>query len=219
MDVNQALHEYETHSVTPLCTLFDTFGTDKGSRYHYYSRLYNCLFNPIQHDSFSLFEMGIGTNDTSIGCNMGEEGKPGASLRAWETYFPNAQLYAADIDPKIQFTTPRITTYCCDQTNPESIHAMWNSPELNNRLFRVILDDGLHEPHACKVFFENSIHKLEKGGVYIVEDIGVGNLLLPYLELVKIWALQYPQYRFWFFYVTPLVEKTKENWMMICQRG
>jgi hypothetical protein len=218
MDVNQALETYEKETVTPLCTLFDTFGTDKGSHYHYYSRFYQSLFNPIQQESFSLFEMGIGTNDTQIGCNMGENGKPGASLRAWETYFPKAKLYAADIDPKIQFETPRIKTFCCDQTNPESIHAMWNSPELKERLFRVIIDDGLHEPNACRVFFENSIHKLEKGGVYIVEDIGVGNLVLPYLELVKYWALQYPDCRFWFFYVTPVVEKTKENWMIVCQR-
>jgi len=218
MDVNQALEMYENEVTTPLCTLFDTFGSDKGTTYHYYSRFYHSLFRSIQQESFSFFEMGIGTNDTSIGCHMGENGKPGASLRAWETYFPNAKLYGADIDTKIQFETSRIKTFCCDQTNSESIRAMWDSPDLKDRLFRVIVDDGLHQPYPCKVFFENSIHKLEKGGVYVVEDIGVGNLVLPYLELVKYWALQYPECRFWFFYVTPRIEKTKENWMMVCQR-
>jgi hypothetical protein len=218
MDVNQALEIYENEVTTPLCTLFDTFGSDKGITYHYYSRFYHSLFKSIQQESFSFFEMGIGTNDTSIGCHMGENGKPGASLRAWETYFPNAKLYGADIDTKIQFETSRIKTFCCDQTNSESIRAMWDAPDLKDRLFRVIVEDGLHEPYACKVFFENSIHKLEQGGVYIVEDIGVGNLVLPYLELVKYWALQYPECRFWFFYVTPRIEKTKENWMMVCQR-
>jgi hypothetical protein len=35
----------------------------------------------------------------------------------------------------------------------------------------IIIDDGLHEFYANKVFYENSIHKLRDGGIYIVEDV------------------------------------------------
>ena len=38
--------------------------------------------------------------------------------------------------------------------------------------FDIIIDDGLHEFHANKCFFENSIEKLNPGGFYIIEDIG-----------------------------------------------
>lgn len=218
MDVETAIETYEQEEETPLCCLFDSFKSDKGSHYHYYSRLYYRLFQPIQQDTFSFFEMGIGTNDTTIGCHMGKDRISGASLRAWQSYFPNAKIYAGDIDPKIQFETSAIKTFCCDQTKSESIQAMWNSPDLVDRLFRVIVDDGLHTPEACQVLFENSIHKLEKGGVYIVEDIGVGDLIVPYIDLVKVWDLAYPDCRFWIFYVEPRVQKTKENWVLICQR-
>jgi predicted methyltransferase len=37
--------------------------------------------------------------------------------------------------------------------------------------FKVIIDDGLHEFNANKNFLENSIHMLEKSGIYIIEDV------------------------------------------------
>jgi hypothetical protein len=95
---------------------------------------------------------------------------PCGSLRGWRRYFPNANIYGADIDENILVKEERIVTYPCDQTNPQSIAALWNHfPE--DHLFDIIIEDGLHTFAANKTFLEHSSHKLCHGGVYIVEDI------------------------------------------------
>jgi hypothetical protein len=218
MNVDSALESYTKQRETSLCKLFTAVGCDKGPLYHYYSRLYQTLFEPIQQESFSLFEMGIGTIDQSIPCHLHEKGVVGTSLRAWTQFFPNAKVYAADIDPKTMISTERITTFVCDQMNPQQIRSMWDSPQLKDKQFRIMIDDGLHELPACKTLFENSIQKLEKGGLYIVEDIGVGNVIYPYVQQTVEWRHKYPDLLFWFFFCEPLEVKTKENYMMICQR-
>ena len=45
---------------------------------------------------------------------------------------------------------------------------MWEKIPEN---FDIILDDGLHNYEANINFYENSIHKLKKDGIYIIEDI------------------------------------------------
>jgi len=101
---------------------------------------------------------------------MGPEGKPGASLYGWKEFFPNSEIFGADIDKDILFNTDRITTFYCDQTKPEIIKKMWEEPVLEEN-FDIIIDDGLHTFDANVCFFENSIHKLNPGGYYIIEDI------------------------------------------------
>ena len=44
-------------------------------------------------------------------------------------------------------------------------------------MFDIIIEDGLHTFEANKCFFENSIHKVKRGGIYIIEDIT--NIDLP----------------------------------------
>jgi len=39
----------------------------------------------------------------------------------WREYFPNANIYGADIDETILFQDERIATFPLDQTKPESI--------------------------------------------------------------------------------------------------
>ena len=48
-------------------------------------------------------------------------GKPGASLRVWRDYFPNAIIYGADIDKDILFAEERIKTFYIDQLDPVAI--------------------------------------------------------------------------------------------------
>ena len=47
---------------------------------------------------------------------------------------------------------------------------MWNEQYLKEG-FDIIIEDGLHTFEANVCFFENSIHKLKKGGYFIIEDI------------------------------------------------
>ena len=125
----------------------------------------------MRNKSLRIFELGIGTTNPNIVSNMGINGRPGASLHGWSEFFPNSQVFGADIDSSILFHTDRIATFYCDQTIPMDIKNMWNlEPDLKSD-FDIIIDDGLHTISANVCFFENSIHKLNPGGYYIIEDI------------------------------------------------
>jgi hypothetical protein len=99
----------------------------------------------------------------------GVNGKPGASLRAWREYFPQAQIYGADIDRDILFAEDRIQTFWTDQRDPKAIRELWH--QLDGVSFDVMIDDGLHEAPANICFFMESFHKLKPGGIYVIEDI------------------------------------------------
>jgi SAM-dependent methyltransferase len=167
----------EFEKSTDLCEIMGRHKSDKGHRdiinsWHNYTTFYNVIFSPIKDKAIRLFELGIGTNNINLPSNMGVNGIPGASLYGWEEFFPNAQVFGADIDSDILFQTDRIKTFFCDQTKPRIIEEMWNKPELSDD-FDIIIEDGLHSFAANVCFLENSIHKVKPGGYYIIEDITV----------------------------------------------
>lgn len=162
-----------------LDVIFQQFGSDKdtsdhtllhpsGWSYHSYAPIYSLFFNSIRHNTLNLMEVGIGTSDPTIQSSMGENGTPGASLRAWKEFFPNGNIVGLDIDEKIIFAEERIETFCVDQTDPISISKFLASN--GNRVFDVIIDDGLHTENAAHVFFENCFHLLKSKGFYFIED-------------------------------------------------
>lgn len=163
-----------------LTKLFLKYGSDKGYlknntkslggwTNHNYSLLYNLLFNHCRNNIQNVFELGLGTNNPNVLSNMSINGKPGASLRAWRDYFPNANIYGGDIDETVLFEEERIKTYKVDQLDEKSIKKMWNN--IGDVEFDFILDDGAHTYEATTNFFSNSFHKLRKNGLYIIEDI------------------------------------------------
>jgi hypothetical protein len=161
--------EQEKYKVkTSMCKLFEENGSDK-SLWHNYTTLYDCLFSKYIGKNINFFELGLGTNNINIPSNMGADGKPGASLYSFRDYFLNANICGADIDDKILFEDDQIWTFYVDQTNPEKIKNMWDCFE--DTKFDIIIDDGLHTFDANKIFFDNSIHMLVDGGIYIIEDI------------------------------------------------
>ena len=172
--------------------LCDLYGTDKGSSgnpktelpwpSHNYSDFYTKLFKEERNRIRKVFECGIGTNNEDIASNMTSQGIPGASLRVWRDYFPNAQIFGVDIDRSILFEEERISTHFMDQTNAESIRNYWSSLGLDD--FDLMIDDGLHTFEAAVELFKNSYGFLKKGGKYIIEDIPIWNATeyLQYFE-------------------------------------
>ena len=148
----------------------------------------------MREDSLRVFELGLGTNNPNIPSSMGADGRPGASLYGWREFFTNSQIYGADIDKNILFNTNNIGTFYCDQTDPSVINTMWESPELSEP-FDIIVEDGLHEFSANVCFFENSIHKLENGGHYIIESVNVNELPL-FKEQIERWYKKYTNLTF-----------------------
>ena len=162
-----------------LSELAVKYGSDKGftsneskSRFpwgsHTYTDFYSMLLDHCKDNVLNVFECGIGTNNEDVASNMTSNGRPGASLRMWRDYFKNAYIYGADIDDRVLFEEERISTYQLDQTSKESINNLWNTIDVKFDLF---IDDGLHHFYAGKELYENSIEKVRKDGIYIIEDI------------------------------------------------
>ena len=154
-----------------LTELMNNYGSDKGNKdnHHNYSEFYSELFFNNRKKVKNFLEIGLGTNDVSMASNMGKQGFPLASLRAWRDFFENAIIYGADIDKKILKNENKIKTFYVDQTNPQTIKTMFEN--IGVEKFDIILEDGLHEYEANICFFENAIKYLSDGGVYIIEDV------------------------------------------------
>jgi hypothetical protein len=107
---------------TELCLLFEKYGADKCSTIlHSYSSEYYRLLNPIKKKVNCLIEIGIGT-ETLMRPIVGENYIPGASLRAWSGFFPNAQIIGLDIESSVFFETEKIKCFYMDQSLSESIN-------------------------------------------------------------------------------------------------
>ena len=158
-------------SISKLSGLMNNNGSDKGGKnnHHNYADYYSEIFFHKRKEIKNFLEIGLGTNNISVPSNMGKDGTPLASLRAWRDFFVNANIYGADIDKNILKNEDRIKTFYVDQTNPSTISELFNNIGVNN--FDVILEDGLHEFNANICFFENSIKYLSSDGTYIIEDV------------------------------------------------
>ena len=213
-----------------LTDLLDRHCSDKGTAFmskHHYSSAYHAIFGSIRGGVRSLLEIGIG-----------EDQAP--SVASWSSYFPHAQIYAADVKPMKRFKQRHKPGAGVDKDNKRlwwCFHnkSMWQNsrvhlhldtdatnPEHVARLplpdaLDVIIDDGhtrrlewagprMRAPpshririHMCPslathrracAFARRSSHKfpdqeatlhllwpkLRPGGLYIVEDLLVGNL-------------------------------------------
>lgn len=155
-------------AVSPLCRIMQAQGSDKGLGHHDYTYLYHQLFTRFRCRPKNLFELGVGTTNPAVASNMGAGGVPGASLRGWREYFPEAAICGGDIDREVLFQEPRIQTLYVDQTNPNSIMSLWEHVPGE---YDLIIDDGLHDFAANKAFLDGSKHKLGRDGFYIIEDI------------------------------------------------
>jgi hypothetical protein len=208
---------FDEKVATPLCEIMGRHNSDKGNvdiinSHHNYTTFYYFIFKDIQYDSLKIFELGLGTNNINIPSNMGVNGTPGASLYGWSEFFINSKIFGADIDDNILFNTEKIKTFYCDQTNKDSILKMWSNDALAEE-FDIIIEDGLHTFLANVIFFENSIHKLKKGGVFIIEDVDHKNINL-FNNKIKEWELIYPNLLFTIIMI-PSKNKNDNNLILI----
>lgn len=154
-----------------LAECFARYNTDKQTSQHNYAAVYEVLFAARRQSVRRLLEIGIGTVDAKALSNMAwqQNYRPGASLRAWRDYFPNALIVGLDIDPKSMLDDDRVRTAVCDSTNPESVKAL--PPWIQDAAFDVIIDDGLHSAEAQQKTLLHFWPLLKSGGCYVIEDI------------------------------------------------
>ncbi len=176
---------YEKDASNLLAQLCDKYGSDKGAiaetghpypwPAHTYADFVHTRFWHCRELVRNVFECGLGTNRPELASTMGAAGKPGASLRVWRDYFPNASVFGADIDQSILFEEARIRTFHVDQTSKQSVDAMW--AQIATAGFDLMIDDGLHRFEAGVCLFENSIARLAPTGHYIIEDVTAYDML------------------------------------------
>ncbi len=157
----------EIASANHLKECLDRYGSDKATEHNYHN-----VYGPILSNREairSILEIGLGTNNTDVVSNMGAKGKPGASLRAFRDFLPNATIYGADVDRRILFSDERIDTFHVDQTDASSFTSLREAlpDELD-----LVIDDGLHSPDANIRTLEFGLSKIKKGGWVVIEDIG-----------------------------------------------
>lgn len=151
--------------MTDLCALATKYGTDKWNAHHYTPH-YHRLFKDRRNEVKKVLEIGIG--DLTMVNPTGAPYVPGASLRMWEEYFPNAEIYALDINPKLLINRGRIHSTFCDQSNIEYLSAVipWLGKD-----FDLIVDDGSHWPEHQALTALTFLPLLAQNGFYVIEDV------------------------------------------------
>lgn len=151
-----------------LTEIIDFYGSDKNLSG--YTPKYEEIFEPIRNEKFSMLEIGIGTiiahAQSTMAYTKVPNYKPGASLRSWQEYFQNANIYGGDIQPDTQFEEERIKTFLFNSTIKDECDSA-----LGNLKFKIIIDDGLHTGAAQIETYNNLYDRVESGGYYIIEDI------------------------------------------------
>ena len=149
-----------------LKNLFNKYGSDK-SNGHDYQYIYSHILKDKENIK-NIVEIGMGTNNIDVVSNMGRSGKPGASLRAFRDYLPNANIFGGDVDKGILFEEERIKSFFVDQLDFASVYNFFlNIPNDVD----LIIDDGLHNPEANLNIISHSIAKIKIGGWILIEDI------------------------------------------------
>ena len=165
-----------------LTEIIDSYGSDKNLSG--YTSYYIEIFESIRQNKIDLLEIGIGTIIPSAQSSMARTSiknyKPGASLRSWKEYFPNANIYGGDIQFDTQFSEDRIKTFLFDSTKKVECDFA-----LQNMQFDIIIDDGWHSYEAQLNTFDNLFSRVKSGGYYIIEDIESGENSAIFGELEK----------------------------------
>jgi hypothetical protein len=156
-----------------LGEFFSYFGSDKSTNHNYDLVYEKILGDPTRVSG--ILEIGLGTNNTKIISNMGSAGKPGASLRAFRSYCPNARIFGADIDQDILFSEEKIQTFFVDQLDSNTFNYL--ARQLPSSL-DLIIDDGLHSIDANMRTMTFALPLLKVGGWLVIEDIGDNSLEL-----------------------------------------
>jgi trans-aconitate methyltransferase len=145
-----------SHDLDALARLW---GTDKASTGHAYTARYAAHLGARRWRVRSVLEIGVGGYGFT---NFG-----GESMRMWRNYFPRAQIYGIDLEPKRIDTKQRMTIMRADQSDPESLRAaLAGCPP-----FDLIVDDGSHVGAHVITTFETLFERLGPGGLYAIEDL------------------------------------------------
>lgn len=155
------------YAPTELCEIAMKYSSDRCPRIgHCYTPFYYDFFKNRRESTKKVLEIGVGNN------TMKRRLKTytiGAGLRMWRDFFPNAQIFGADIVPEAIFTDDRITTYTCDERNPKDVKNLIS--KIGNDL-DIVIDDASHHIGDQIFLFRTLMPLLNRKVIYIIEDCG-----------------------------------------------
>ena len=126
--------------------------TDKGPSQHNYTELYERLFFEWKNAPITIFEIGIAK---------------GGSLKMWQEYFPQARIFAVDIEPKTEFDNVRVKTFVGDQANRDQLKPAIDAAGQVD----ILIDDGGHSMEQQQVSLGFLFPYVRPGGYYVIEDV------------------------------------------------
>lgn len=141
-----------------LKNLGKKFGTDKFN--HEYLDIYEKFVSRYKNEKMNVLEIGV---------------LNGASLKLWKEYFKYSTIYGLDIDPRcIKFNEERIKIYIGSQDDEDVLSKIIDDANT----LKIIIDDGSHVNSMTLKTFDILFNHLDKGGLYIIEDLETSYLKL-----------------------------------------
>ena len=126
-------------------------GTDKSSKRHDFSSIYERYLEDWRDRPLAVLEIGV---------------HEGGSLRMWRDYFPMARIYGLDVK-HVDISDDRIEVFVGDQKDPEVLaRVVERSGPLD-----LIVDDGSHRGEDQQGSLLFLWPHVKPGGIYIIEDI------------------------------------------------
>ena len=162
-------------NITELCKIAYKYGTDKYPQLkHSYTPFYYELLKARRNQIKKVLEIGIGYyrgikhNETTYDPGLKRQYHRGASLYMWRDFFPNAQIYGADIRPQTLFEDERIKTYLCDERKKEDLVRLIENTGSD---IDVVIDDASHHVDDQIFLAKTILPLLKKDVIYIIEDV------------------------------------------------
>ena len=133
--------------------LFKTHTGDGILKWSNYGDIYDKHFAPFRDQPINILEIGV---------------LRGGSMRMWEKYFPNANIFGIDIDKDcLQYQSDRTKIFIGDQSDVSFLrNVKAKIPRVD-----ILIDDGSHRAKDQKATFEEMYYHVRKPGVYLIEDI------------------------------------------------
>ena len=149
-----------------LSQLAFKYETDKCPQLkHPFTPFYYNLLKNKQKSIKKVLEIGVGSREM----DWWRSYRTGASLFMWRDFFPNAQIYGADNNPKamVSANAKRIKTFLCDQSNRENL---LNLIEQTGPNIDLVIDDGSHRSNDQIFTCLTLMPIINKSVIYIIED-------------------------------------------------
>lgn len=161
-----------------LSEVADSYGTDKGTAGpsdsyggHNYADIYEAYLSSSHDKAINILEIGIGARGGKWDARIvhGRNSDGAGSLKMWYEFFPQAKIYAIDINDSTQYDNDRMQTFAVDQGNEADLQTFLKKVE--GIEFDYIIDDGSHRADHQQLTFSVLFPRLKSKGLYFIEDL------------------------------------------------